>query len=179
MDEMKRYLALILALCLCFALAACGGATETAAPEADNPGTEAPETEAPETEQPETPSAAATLEEYAVEIKSAALGEDYEGNPAIMITFSWTNNSEETVMPMVAVVTRAFQGGVGLDSAIIVGNDNYDGDAYSTEVRPGTTIDVQVAYALRDETSPVEFEIEKFLGTDGSMAYKEFDITNL
>ena len=176
---MKRLLALILALCLCFALAACGGTPESEAPATDAPGTEAPVTEAPETEQPEAPSAAATLEEYDVEIKSAALGEDYEGNPAIMITFSWTNNSEETVMPMVAVVTRAFQGGVGLDSAIIIGNDNYDGDAYSTEVRPGTTIVVQVAYALRDETSPVEFVIEKFLGTDGSMAYKEFDITNL
>ena len=176
---MKRLLALILVLCLSFALAACGGTPESQPPATDAPGTEAPVTEAPETEQPEAPSAAATLEEYDVEIKSAALGEDYEGNPAIMITFSWTNNSEETVMPMVAVVTRAFQGGVGLDSAIIIGNDNYDGDAYSTEVRPGTTIDVQVAYALRDETSPVEFEIEKFLGTDGSMAYKEFDITNL
>ena len=49
MDEMKRYLALVLALCLCFALAACGGTEETQAP-----GTVAPESEAPESIPPET-----------------------------------------------------------------------------------------------------------------------------
>ena len=49
---MKKFLALIMALAMVFALAACGGepAPETTAPETEAPETTAPETEAPEAE---------------------------------------------------------------------------------------------------------------------------------
>ena len=51
---MKKVLAMILALAMVFALAACGGTTETEAPATDAPATEAPATEAPSTEAPAT-----------------------------------------------------------------------------------------------------------------------------
>ena len=54
-QTMKKILALMLALAMVFALAACGGTeTETQAPSTDAPATEAPATEAPATEVPDT-----------------------------------------------------------------------------------------------------------------------------
>ena len=38
----------------------------------------------------------ANLGDYIVEIKSATVTQDYDGNPAVIITYSWTNNSGET-----------------------------------------------------------------------------------
>ena len=55
---MKKYLALILALVMVFALCACGGKTE--APKTDAPKTEAPKTDAPKTDAPKAEEPAAT-----------------------------------------------------------------------------------------------------------------------
>lgn len=67
----------------------------------------------------------ASLGDYVVEIKSATVTQDYDGNPAVIITYSWTNNSSETTSPMLSISTAVFQNGVGMDSAFI-----YDDPAY-------------------------------------------------
>lgn len=95
-----------------------------------------------------------TLGSYAVEIKGAKLCKDYEGNNAIMITYSWTNNSDETTSPMGSMMEEAFQDGVQLDAAIV----DFEYNDGLTDVRPGTTIDVDVIYELPGD-STVEFEI--------------------
>ena len=95
-----------------------------------------------------------TLGSYAVEIKGAKLCKDYEGNNAIMITYSWTNNSGETTSPMGSMMEEAFQDGVQLDAAIV----DFEYNDGLTDVRPGTTIDVDVIYELPGD-STVEFEI--------------------
>ena len=41
----------------------------------------------------------AILGDYAVEIESATITQDYAGDPAIVIAYSWTNNSGETTSP--------------------------------------------------------------------------------
>lgn len=99
---------------------------------------------------------------YHVEIKNAVLARDYEDHPAIVITYAWTNNSDDTTSAMVAVAEKAFQDGIQLDSAVIANSDVYDSGANSKNVRPGATIDVQCAYLLTSETSMVEFEIQEF-----------------
>lgn len=95
-----------------------------------------------------------------VEIKSADLTTDYEGNPAIIITYSWTNNSDETTSAMVSTSEKAFQDGVELDTALIL-SDSYDSSASMKDVRPGSTIDVQCAFVLSNQTSNVEFELSE------------------
>ena len=57
MTKMKSILSLVLALAMLFALAACGGTTESAAPESEAPESEAPESGTPESESPEEPTA--------------------------------------------------------------------------------------------------------------------------
>ena len=127
-----------------------------------------------------SPSNAATVGDYYVEIKSAALSTDYEGNPAIIVTYAWTNNSEDTTSSMTSVSCSAFQNGVGLESAIIM-SDDYDSDSFMTEVRPGTTIDVQAAFILQDTTNVVEVEVGEWLTLDDNppIAYMEFNPAEL
>lgn len=120
----------------------------------------------------------ANLGDYVVEIKSATVTQDYDGNPAVIITYSWTNNSSETTSPMLSISTAVFQNGVGMDSAFIYDDPAYDGDMYSTDVRPGTTVDVQEAFELSDTTSPIEVEITEAFSWDtpAEIAYLELDI---
>lgn len=120
----------------------------------------------------------ANLGDYAVEIKSAAVTQDYDGNPAVIITYSWTNNSSETTSPMFSISTAVFQDGIGMNSAFIYDDPAYDGDMYSTDVRPGTTVDVQEAFELSNTTSPIEVEITEAFSWDTpeEIAYLELDI---
>ena len=120
----------------------------------------------------------ADLGDYTVEIKDAAVTQDSDGNPAVVITYSWTNNSTETTSPASSLSTAVFQNGVGMESAFIWDESVYDSSAYTTDVRPGTTIDVQEAFALQDTASPIEVEISEWLSFDEpqNIAYMEFDL---
>ena len=121
----------------------------------------------------------AALGDYAVEIKSAVVAQDYDGNPAVVITYSWTNNSSETTSPMLSISTAVFQDGVGMNSAFIYDDPAYDGDMYTTDVRPGTTVDVQEAFELNNTTSPIEVEITEAFAWDApvEIAYETFEIS--
>lgn len=128
----------------------------------------------------ETINGSGSLGKYDIEIKSATLAKDYEGNPAIVITYAWTNNSEDTISAMVALMDQAFQDGVELDTAIIGDSDIYDSDASMKDIRPGTTLEVQVAYVLSNTTSEVEFEISDWADfSSDSVVHMAFDPATL
>lgn len=149
---MKRKLMMIAAAAmLAVMLTACG--SSEAQTQDTGSATTAAQTDEASTEDTAEPSDG-TLGSYAVEIKGAKLCKDYEGNNAIMITYSWTNNSEETTSPMGSMMDEAFQDGVQLDAAIV----DFEYNDGLTDVRPGTTIDVDVIYELPGD-STVEFEI--------------------
>ncbi len=121
----------------------------------------------------------AILGDYTVEIESATITQDYAGDPAVVITYSWTNNSSETTSPLFSVSTAVFQDGVGLESALITDDSVYDSNMRTADVRPGTTIEVQEAFSLYNTTSPIEVEItESFtLGNPLEIAYMMFTLT--
>lgn len=153
---MKRKLMMIAAAAmLAMMLAACGSSVDADAQTTQDTGsaTTAAQTDEASTDDTAEPSDG-TLGSYAVEIKGAKLCKDYEGNNAIMITYSWTNNSDETTSPMGSMMEEAFQDGVQLDAAIV----DFEYNDGLTDVRPGTTIDVDVIYELPGD-STVEFEI--------------------
>lgn len=119
------------------------------------------------------------LGDYQVEIKSASLASDYEGKPAIVITYSWTNNSDETISSLAAVHAKVFQDGVQLENAIIANKDVYDSSSYTKDVRPGTTIDIQNAFILTSETSTVEVEITELISFSDEKVTMSFDPASL
>ena len=66
-----------------------------------------------------------------------------------------------------------------MDSAFIYDDSAYDDDMYTTDVRPGTTVDVQEAFELSNTTSPIEVEITEAFSWDepAEIAYLELDIS--
>lgn len=180
-----KVLALILAMFAVLSLAACGGDSNSKkkdsssgdsgkTAQSDNSG----ETEKKESKKSSKMVGSGDLEEFHVEIKGASIVEDYEGKPAIVITYAWTNNSEETTSAMVALYGKAFQDGVQMDTAIVIADGFAIGESM-TDIRPGTTIDVSSAYSLTSETSTVEFELSKLVSLSKDMVTMDFDPANL
>lgn len=186
----KKILALILAAVIVLGLVACGGGSnkEKNSGSKDDRGESKQSTE--NDKEPEEKNndkggeskgkmvGSGDLGDYHIEIKGAKIIEDYEGNPALAVTYSWTNNSDKTTSAMVAVHEKAFQDGVQLENAIIVGSDDYESGSSMKEVRPGTTIDVQSAFELTSDTSVVEFEISELISFSDNIVTMDFDLSN-
>lgn len=96
--------------------------------------------------------------DYAVTIDDCRMTEDYEGNPAAVVTFTFTNNSEETTSPAVALHAQVFQNGTELEMAITT--DNEDAGKYMNDVKPGSSITYGLAYELED-TSDITVEVQE------------------
>lgn len=159
---MKKLVAMAAACVLAMALVGCSSDDESASSEsASEPAKQAQK--APDTLFP-------------VEIKESAVVKDYEGNPALVVALTWTNNSEETTMFESALMVTAFQDGVSLDYAITDGTTGYDLDASWKEIRPGTTQDVWCCFALTSE-SDVEVEVTEWISlNDDILASEVFSV---
>jgi hypothetical protein len=99
------------------------------------------------------------LGQYIVSIDSASLATDDEGNDVIVVSYTWTNNSDDSQMASVALLAQAYQDGIQIDSAYLYGDSNFDFDAADKNIRPGVTQSVVCAFTLENKTSPVEVEI--------------------
>lgn len=136
------------------------GAAVTAPTDSGNSGASqsSESTETSKAEAPEEGSVAADSE-YAVTIDGSRLSTDYEGKQALVVDYSFTNNSGKAISFMIATSAKAFQNGVELNSAI-----GADTDAMSllNDVKPGATIQVQQAYVLSD-SSDVTVEVTKLI----------------
>lgn len=132
----------------------------------------------------EEPSAAVQEQEgdlgsYHVEIKGAAAAADYEGKDAIVVTYSWTNNSGGTTSAYEALRVKAFQNGAALDSAVVIDSQKFDFSNYMREIRSGRTADVQIAFHLNSKTTAVDIEISELGSSSGDTVVMEFDLAKL
>ena len=168
---MKKYIrclaALLGAFALAVALVGCGGGSGSA-PADEKPAEEAeqaqPAEDATQEEEAE-PEEAAAESPYAVTIDGAETGTDWEGNPCVIVTYTFTNNSEEATSFMVALSAEVYQDGVQLDRAIC---DDVDPDPEMNNVKTGASIQVQIAYEL-SSTSDVEVEVYELWDFDHTM----------
>ena len=120
---------------------------------------------------------AGDLGDYYIEIKGAELDQNYDGESIIVITYAWTNNSDETTSVMFATLEKAFQDGIELESEFLAKNTDFSNN--SKEVRPGTTLDIKKAFVLTSDTSTVEFEVTEWLGFSDNTVTMNFDLANL
>lgn len=149
--------ALAAAVAAPLALTACGGgASEPQADAGASAGEQAQEAE-PEEEAPAS--------DYAVTIDGSTVTTDYEGNPAMVIDFSFTNNSDEATSFAVACSQKAFQNGVQLETAIVM--DDL-GNGYMAEIKPGATTQARLAFSLADE-SDVTVEVSELFSLDDTI----------
>lgn len=117
------------------------------------------------------------LGEYNVVIESCRLATDYSGEKCVIVKYSFTNNSDNNAAFYVTIEDNVFQNDIGLNKAYILPDEaNYSGDNQSKEIRPGATIDVEVAYTLNDSTSPIEVEITEYFSFSDRKVTKTFTI---
>jgi len=117
-----------------------------------------------------------TLGDYTVSIVDHTLTQDYEGKPAVVITYNWTNNSDDTTSFAVALNSKVFQNDIQCDIAVIMDSNVYNADNYMKDIRPGASLDVQLAYVLQDNTNPIEVEVSELISFSDDKILKKFDI---
>lgn len=112
-------------------------------------------------------SAASAAAPFDVSIDSVEVGADYEGKPALIVTYTWKNNSEKTTSYASALHAKCFQNGVQLETAFVF--EGIDSDGYMAEVRPGYGTTFQMAYQLKDTENPVEIEVGELFNYKGEL----------
>lgn len=117
------------------------------------------------------------LGDYTVSIISYRTSADYEGSPAIIISLGFTNNGKKATNFMTSISCKAFQSGVQLDSAFIMGEDSGTGASQIRNVKPGAGTEVTVAYVLSSETEKVSIEIEELFSFSNEKLETSIDLT--
>ena len=151
--NVRRILAPMAAAALALSLGACGGTSDSA----------------PETEGAETTVAAETT---AVTIDGLTTGTDYEGNQDVVLTATFTNNSDENVAPVTALNIEVYQDGTQQDMAI---SNDVDTSNFSNKVQPGSSVQFQVCYEA-PSGSDVEVDIYELI-TENELASQTFSLS--
>ena len=186
----RKLVVLILAGAMTFSMAACGDTGESStntqteaqtetdtSTEESSDSEEAPaeeSTEAPESTEEADPTAPIKVEcdEGVLEYLSYEMTSDYEGNPAILIHFNYTNNSDQSAIAQSYFYPQVFQNGVECDMAMLLDAP----EAYSNlskEIQPGTTLEVAFPYVLQDTTNPVDLEVQAMSEMFSDKVYKQ------
>lgn len=78
------------------------------------------------------------LGKYQLEIKNARMTETYDGKPAVVITYGFTNNSDKPASFYVSIDENVYQNDIGLNEAIILtSSDDYSSDNQRKEIKTG------------------------------------------
>lgn len=104
-------------------------------------------------------SADGTIGNYKCVVKGAEICKDWSGKDAVLITYEFTNNSDNAISFDVALDAKAYQNGIGLESAIL----DEETDLLDVDIKPGITKEVKKAYVLSDTSSDVEIEVSEFI----------------
>lgn len=117
------------------------------------------------------------LENTHVAIVSAARSDnDYEGNPTVLVTYTWTNNSDQNTSFFAVLDESVFQNGQQLDTAVYSSNPaGYDVNSSLAELQPGATGTVTIGYVLKDD-SPVDVEVTALISFDDAKVSHTFTL---
>lgn len=138
-------------------LAGCGGSGTSGS--SSTGGSSAASSEPKQVEQPQPQQAQSP---YAVTIDGATAATDYEGKPAVVVTFTFTNNSDETTEFASACGIDVYQNGVECDMGFV---ENVDTSTYMAKVQPGATTQVTLAYSVKDN-SDVQVDVTPLFSSD-------------
>lgn len=129
-------------------------------------------------EEQNTDNDSSPLGDYEVEILSYRLSKtilDYE--PVVIVKYKFTNNSDEAISFSSALDDNVYQNDIGLNATyMVVDSANYDYDNKSKKLKPGASLEVEVAYELNDTTTPIVVEVSRTLGGSGKKVTKTFNI---
>jgi len=105
-----------------------------------------------------------TIDDYLIIIKSMQLSTNYKDEPSVIITYDFTNNSDEAKSFVFAVSSTVFQDGIECESTISSFKDkSFNSDNQMKDIKPGATLEVQKIYKLNNETSDIEVEVSEWI----------------
>lgn len=151
--RMYKKVAVLMAAVLSLALWGCGGSSSSSSSDSSS-NKETQEEQVVEQPKEEEKQADSKI---AVSIDGATLGQDYDGNPAVIVTYTFTNVSSENAENfLTACYAQVYQNGVECELAFV---PDLEGDS-STNVKAGASYTLQQAYTVTD-TSPIEVEVRE------------------
>jgi hypothetical protein len=116
---------------------------------------------------------------YIIKIDSFRITENY-GDPIIIVKYSFTNLSEEADSFLYSISAEAYQNGVELDTPISVDSAaNYSFENKNAKIEPGITIDVEVAYELKDLNADVKVVVKERFDKGGNQITKTFSLDSI
>ena len=84
--------------------------------------------------------------DYVVTIDGFKVFKDYDGESALIVDFTFTNNSDKAANFMFATNAKAFQDGIELETAIISDAKVYDSGAAMKDIKPGKSLKIGRAH---------------------------------
>lgn len=88
---------------------------------------------------------------FSIRYTSHTVGNDFGGDPCLMVYYDYTNNGTSPSSAMVDVSLQAYQNGEMCSAAIPEANDPAI-DNYMSEIQPGQTVNVCQAFSLTDQS---------------------------
>lgn len=141
---------------LALALCACGSSGSTQGTNSGDAGT----SDSKEAQQAQESVEQAS--DFAVTIDAVEKTSDYQGNPAVIVSFTYTNNSDEATSMIASTRVELYQGGVQQDLAVV---PDLDTSASYNNVKPGVSVPVQLAYTVNDD-SDIDVEVYELISLD-------------
>lgn len=160
---MRQYkkVAILMAGVLSLALWGCGGSSSSSSSDSSS-NKETQEEQV--VEQPEKEEEKKADSKIAVSIDGATLGQDYDGNPAVIVTYTFTNVSSENAENFwTACYAQVYQNGVQCESTYAT---DLEGES-TTNVKAGASYTFQEAYKVSD-TTPIEIEVREAFSLDNT-----------
>lgn len=157
-----------MALCLTISMTGCGNSPTTNDVPTTGQAENQTNTDVPATEQPKQTNKGTVSGKYDVEIVSAKVATDYQGKPAIIVTYNFTNKSDANAAFLTSVGANAFQNSVQCAVATTM-PDVMDAQPSLAQVQPGGTLKLECAYSLQDTTNPVTVQVGPLVNVTGEI----------
>lgn len=163
--------ALVICILSCIIVLGTQSAYSAALKEATSGTSSTTATQTEQTEASEDASSASSAQpakeaKYTVSIDECSSATDYKNNAVVVITYTFTNNSDDSANFMTAISDKVFQNGVELESAIGAGIDSQDS---MKDIKPGSSITLQKAYVLDDKESEIVVECSELFSFDDTL----------
>lgn len=114
---------------------------------------------------------------YNIVVKDSKIVSDYEGKSVLLVTYSFTNNSDKSASMAYTIEDKAFQNGVELSPVYMTyGIDDYNLEDHDKELKPGVTLDIKRGYYLNDSETVVNIELSELISFSDDVLKYDIDI---
>ena len=116
-----------------------------------------------------------------VQINSCRVAMDYEGNPVVIVQYTFKNvTNEDAISFSLAVSDKVYQNGIELEHCYSLDDSaEYSSENQSTNIKKGASLEVEAAYRLKDTTADVEVEVSALFSFDSKKVEKIFKLESV